>query len=88
MYQIMNPKPPLSLYQHIRVLGLLVEGKTQDQIALDLGLSRDTIKQRCKRIKQDLGVQSLYQAVAVAVSNGWVQAPKGNQEIPKSVNRE
>lgn len=74
-----NPHPPLPLEEHIRLLRLLVAGKTQDQIALEFGLSRETIKARCKKMREYIGVETLYQAIAVGVSRGWVEAPKVNK---------
>jgi DNA-binding NarL/FixJ family response regulator len=78
----MNPNPPLPLEEHIRVLRLIVEGKTQDQIALEIGLSPETIKRRCRRAREFIGVETLYQAVAVAVARGWVSAPRSGKSIP------
>lgn len=80
MLSVNNPNPPLSLDEHIRLLRLLMEGKTQDQISLSLKLSRDTIKKRCKRIREDFGVETLIQAAAVAVSLGWIDAPKPGRD--------
>ena len=73
---VYNPHPPLPLEEHIRLLRLLVEGKTQNQIALEFGLSRETIKKRCRDMRRYIGVQTVYEAIAVAVSRGWVSAPK------------
>lgn len=76
----MNPNPPLSLDEHLRLLRLLVAGKTQDQIALNMGKSRETVKRRCKRLREDFGVETLIQATAVAVALGWLEAPKPGEK--------
>lgn len=76
----MNP-PKISLSaDHIRILSLLVDGKTQDQIALEIDRSRETVKRRCKQIRKELRVESLYQAVAIAISKGWVEAPRAGKQ--------
>jgi DNA-binding CsgD family transcriptional regulator len=54
---------------------LSAEGLTQKQIAQRLGRKPETIKKRCSQIKQQLGLESLYQVVAVAIERGWVDPP-------------
>lgn len=55
---------------------LVMEGLTQKQIALRLKRDLSTIKHHCERIRKKVGVDSMYQAVAVAVDQGWVTAPQ------------
>ena len=68
------------------ILHMLVrDGLTQKQIAFHLGRNTDTIKHHCERIRKKVGVNSMYQVVAVAVSLGWISAPQvkelnGNQK--------
>ena len=57
---------------------LVVEGLTQKQMALRMDRELVTIKQHFAQIRTKLGVESLYQVVAVAVERGWVNAPKGH----------
>ena len=60
-----------------KIIELLVyEGLTQKQIALRLERDPDTIKHHCERIRKKVGVDSMYQVVAVAVDLGWVMAPQ------------
>ncbi len=72
----MNPNPPLPFEEHIRLLRLLVEGKTRGQIALEMGLSPVSIKYRCKQMREYFGVETIYQAIAVSVARGWVEVPR------------
>lgn len=61
----------------IKIVEMLVrDGLTQKQIALQLHRDPDTIKHHCERIRKKVGVESLYQVVAVAVDQGWVTAPQ------------
>ena len=55
---------------------LVMEGLTQKQIAFRLHRNSDTIKHHCERIRKKVGVDSMYQVVAVAVDLGWVTAPQ------------
>lgn len=58
------------------IVGMIVEGLTQNQIALELGCKRVTVKEHLTRIRQKVGAVSTYQLVAIAVERGWVQAPR------------
>lgn len=74
-----NPPRPLSPRQ-TEILLLLVEGgMTQNQIARRLECSRITVAMHLRKIRERLGVETLYQAVAVAMSNGLVNVPKQNE---------
>jgi DNA-binding NarL/FixJ family response regulator len=60
-----------------QILEMLVhEGLSQKQIAHALQRNPDTIKHHCERIRRKVGVNSMYQVVAVAVDLGWVTAPQ------------
>lgn len=66
----------------IKIVEMLVmEGLTQKQIALRLKRDPNTIKHHCERIRKKVGVESLYQVVAVAVDQGWVTAPQMQPEL-------
>ena len=59
-----------------KILHLLVEeGLTQKQMALRLNRKRSVIQHHYAQIRLKMGVPSMYQAVAVAVESGWVNAP-------------
>lgn len=61
----------------IKIVEMLVmEGLTQKQIALRLKRDPNTIKHHCERIRKKVGVESMYQVVAIAVDQGWVTAPQ------------
>lgn len=66
----------LSPMQKMIIELLVYEGLTQKQIALRLQRDPDTIKHHCERIRKKVGVDSMYQVVAVAVDLGWVMAPQ------------
>lgn len=55
---------------------MVVEGLTQKEIELRLQRRQVTIKRHCAQIKRKLGVVSMYQAVALAVELGLVNAPQ------------
>ncbi len=55
---------------------LILDGLSYKQIALRLKRNPNTIKHHCKRIRKKVGVNSMYQVVAVAVDLGWVLAPE------------
>ena len=55
---------------------LVVEGFTQKQMALALGVDPVTIKRHFTEIRKRIGVESTYQVVAVAVEIGLVRAPQ------------
>ena len=60
-----------------RILHLLVvEGLTQKQMALALGVETVTIKRHFTEIRKRIGVSSTYQVVAIAVEMGLVSAPQ------------
>lgn len=59
-----------------KILRLLVEkGLTQKHIALQLQRRQRTIRHHMSQMKIKVGLESLYQVVAVAVELGWVSAP-------------
>jgi DNA-binding NarL/FixJ family response regulator len=65
-----------------RILHMLaVEGYTQDRVALEISKSRETVKRYCRKIRETIGVESLYQAVAVAVALGWITAPRAGKRV-------
>jgi DNA-binding NarL/FixJ family response regulator len=55
---------------------LAVEGLSQKQIANRLKRDRGTIKLRFAQIRQQFGMVSMYQVVALAVERGWIDGPK------------
>lgn len=59
------------------VLRLIVEGKSNQEIADQLVLSRDTVRNHVSSILSKLGVHSKLQAAAIAVQRGLVVPPWG-----------
>jgi DNA-binding NarL/FixJ family response regulator len=58
------------------VLVLIARGGTNQQIANELSLSRDTVRNHVAQILSKLGVHSKLQAAAVAVQRGLVSPPE------------
>jgi DNA-binding NarL/FixJ family response regulator len=54
------------------VLRLMAEGKTTREIALELGLSRYTVKNYIERIYERLGARDRVQAVTIALRTGLI----------------
>ena len=57
------------------MLGLIVQGKSNQEIADHLVLSRDTVRNHVASILAKLGVHSKLQAAAIAVQRGLVSPP-------------
>lgn len=55
------------------VLRLAAAGGTNKSIAVDLGLSEETVKDFRKAIKHRIGVKSFTHAVAIAAARGLVE---------------
>ncbi len=59
--------------RELDVLGLLVQGLTNQEIAIKLGISKFTIKNHVSNILPKLGVNSRTEAVSVALKMGLVE---------------
>jgi DNA-binding NarL/FixJ family response regulator len=69
------------------VLQMMVSGMKQNQIAERLGISVRTLKYHFSSMKSRLGVETLYQVVAISVQEGWIKPPKWNgKEIAQRYN--
>jgi DNA-binding NarL/FixJ family response regulator len=55
----------------IAILQMLIDGKSQKQIALELHKSLSTIKQNLARARKHAGVDSLYRLIAISIVLGW-----------------
>ena len=60
------------------VLALVVDGCSNQEIADELGITRNTVKNHLRRILAKLGVRNRAQAAAYAVSHGLVCLPADN----------
>ncbi len=73
-----SPFHPLS-EREMEVLNLVVEGKSNKEIASLLGISHQTVKNHITSILRKFGVEDRTQAVVYALKRGWV---KLNREKP------
>jgi Response regulator containing a CheY-like receiver domain and an HTH DNA-binding domain len=55
-----------------KILQMLVDGLTQQQIAIELKRNVRNTKRHFAKMRKRLGVETMYQVVALSVSYGWV----------------
>ena len=67
-----SPFHPLS-EREMEVLSCVVQGKSNKEIALTLGISHQTVKNHVTAILRKFGVEDRTQAVVYALKRGWVQ---------------
>src|ERR1019366_6343459 len=65
------PRPDLSA-REVQVLGLIVRGLANKQIAFTLNIAEHTVKNHVKNILSKLGVQDRTQAATVAIQRGII----------------
>jgi DNA-binding NarL/FixJ family response regulator len=56
----------------MEVLRLLVEGKTNPQIGVVLGISKKTVEKHLGAVYSKIGVASRVEAAEVALRKGWI----------------
>jgi len=67
-----SPFHPLS-DREMEVLALVVDGKSNKEIAAQLGISHQTVKNHITSILRKFGVEDRTQAVVYALKRGWVK---------------
>jgi two-component system, NarL family, response regulator DegU len=67
-----NPFHPLS-EREMEVLTCIVRGMSNKEIAIDLGISHQTVKNHVTSILRKFGVEDRTQAVVYALKRGWVE---------------
>jgi two-component system response regulator DegU len=67
-----NPFHPLS-DREMEVLSLVVDGNSNKEIAAQLGISHQTVKNHITSILRKFGVEDRTQAVVYALKRGWVK---------------
>lgn len=67
-----EPYQPLSI-REMEVLNHIVEGKSNKEIAISLGISPQTVKNHVTAILRKLGVDDRTQAALYAIRRGWVR---------------
>jgi two-component system, NarL family, response regulator len=65
------PRPDLSA-REVQVLGLIVQGQANKQIAYSLSIAEHTVKNHVKNILSKLGVQDRTQAATAAIQRGII----------------
>jgi len=73
-----SPFHPLS-DREMEVLNLVVEGKSNKEIASLLGISHQTVKNHITSILRKFGVEDRTQAVVYALKRGWVKLNHGKR---------
>ena len=68
------PRPDLSA-REVQVLGLIVQGLANKQIAFTLNIAEHTVKNHVKNILSKLGVQDRTQAATAAIQRGIIHLP-------------
>ena len=66
-----KPKPPLTKRQ-TDALRCIAYGNTIDETAKILGISRNSVMELSKRIRQNLSARNITHAVTIALRNGFL----------------
>jgi len=66
--------------RQMQVLALVAEGRTDNEIAIELGLSAKTISSYVQHIRNRFEAQSRAQAVALAIRQGLLPAQNSQEE--------
>ena len=69
--EAMTRQPSCLTAREQQVLGMLVRGMINDEIAEELSMNVETVKQHVKHILTKLGVEDRTQAAVLAVRQGW-----------------
>lgn len=81
LHEVRTPEVTEALTEREReVMRLLVQGRSNKEIARDLQIAEDTVKTHVKHILAKLGVQSRTQAVLCAMRLGLVSIEQGKQQ--------
>lgn len=78
----LRPGEPLSLTaREFDVVRLVVEGRSNDEIAGELGISSKTVETHLRRVFERLGVASRTELATRALREGWLEVPVGDGPI-------
>jgi DNA-binding NarL/FixJ family response regulator len=77
-FSLSNPEDPSFLLtpRELEILKFVTESKTNQEIALMLGVSRKTIEKHLVNIYQKLNVEGRVEAAVYAVKQGWFEKSK------------
>jgi DNA-binding NarL/FixJ family response regulator len=65
---------PLSL-REVQILEVITGGSNNKQVAYELGISEQTVKNHMSSVLRKLSVNDRTQAVVYAIREGWIQMP-------------
>ena len=60
----------------LRVLELLAHGRTEAEVAAELGITPTTARTHTGDAMRRLGVHTRTEAVAIAICEGWIKCPR------------
>lgn len=72
-------REPTQLQRHL--LQMLADGKSQKQIALELGIRVGSVRVRFARLRKRVGADSLFQVMAIAAKKRWVKVSENPPPI-------
>ena len=71
--------------RELQILQLLADGRTPDEIAAELGVSRNTLRTHIQNVLMKLGVHSKLDAVVAAIRHGRVQTEDISDPVDTTV---
>lgn len=69
--------------REVHLIGLLAAGRSNDEIALELGITARTVESHLRRLFARYGVFSRTELAMFAVREGWIAVP-GHRAVPSS----
>jgi DNA-binding NarL/FixJ family response regulator len=75
----LRPGEPVALTaREFDVVRLVVEGRSNDEIAAELGIASKTVETHLRRVFERLGVASRTELATRALREGWLEVPLGD----------
>ena len=67
-----------------RLLQMLADGKSGKVIAFELGIHEKTLRTHFVRLRSRLGVETLYQVMAISAKKGWVKVGRTERKYARN----